>query len=209
MRSITPTKGIKLFSARKTQKIIPKLLKAVLFDFDGTLAELNIDFVRMRRAVLDLMSDYCAPPEAMEDLYVLEMIEAGKNLISGNNPGRENDFFNRAHRLISDVETEGSKKGRLFTGTEDMLDELRGRQIKTGIVTRNCMAAVRQLFPNIDSCCDVVITREFTPRVKPHPDHLLMALDALKADAGSEDLRQWWEIILWISRRERMWGYTP
>ncbi|MBW2649262.1 MAG: hypothetical protein JRC53_05540, partial [Deltaproteobacteria bacterium] len=48
----------------------------------------------MRRAVLDLMSDYCAPPEAMEDLYVLEMIEAGKNLISGNNPGRENDFFN-------------------------------------------------------------------------------------------------------------------
>jgi len=188
MRPLTPINGIsaltKLFSARKSQKIIPNLLKAVLFDFDGTLAKLNIDFIQMRWAVLDLMSDYCAPPYAMGDLYVLEMIEAGKNLISGNNPGRENEFFSRAHELISHMETEGSKEGELFAGTKDMLYELRSQQIKTGIVTRNCMAAVKQLFPDIDSCCDVVITREFTTRVKPHPDHLLTALVALDTNAG-------------------------
>ena len=189
MRPLTPINGIsaltKLFSARKPQKIIPNLLKAVLFDFDGTLAELNIDFIQMRRAVLDLMGDYCKPSNGMEGLYVLEMIEAGKNLISENNPGRENEFFNRAHRLISNIETEGSKKGKLFTGTEDMLHELRRRHIKIGIVTRNCMDAIRQIFPDIDSRCDVVITREFTTRVKPHPDHLLTALDALDTDARS------------------------
>jgi len=188
MRPLTPINGIsaltKLFSARKSQKIIPNLLKAVLFDFDGTLAKLNIDFIQMRWAVLDLMSDYCAPPDAVRDLYVLEMIEAGKNLISGNNPGRENEFFSRAHELISHMETEGSKEGELFAGTKDMLYELRSQQIKTGIVTRNCMAAVKQLFPDIDSCCDVVITREFTTRVKPHPDHLLTALVALDTNAG-------------------------
>ncbi len=189
MRPLTPINGIsaltKLFSARKTQKIIPSLLKAVLFDFDGTLARLNIDFIQMRRAVLDLMGDYYKPSDGMKDLYVLEMIEAGRNLISENNPGRENEFFNRAHRLISDIETEGSKEGTLFTGTEDMLRELRRRRIKIGIVTRNCMDAIRQIFPDIDSCCDVVITREFTTRVKPHPDHLLTALDALKTAARS------------------------
>ena len=189
MIPLTPIKGIsaltKLFSARKTQKIIPDLLKAVLFDFDGTLARLNIDFIQMRRAVLDLMGDYCKPSNGIKDLYVLEMIEAGRTLISESNPGRENEFFNRAHRLISNIETEGSKEGKLFTGTKNMLHELRKRRIKIGIVTRNCMDAIRQIFPDIDSCCDVVITREFTTRVKPHPDHLLTALDALKTDAGS------------------------
>ncbi|MCK4533934.1 MAG: HAD family hydrolase [Syntrophobacterales bacterium] len=158
-------------------------LKAILFDFDGTLAELNIDFLQMRRAVLDLMGDYCSPQDDMKDLYVLEMIEAGRNFISRNNSGRENDFFNRAHELISHMETEGSKEGELFADTKDMLHELRSRQIKTGIVTRNCMAAVKQLFPDIDSHCDAVITREFTARVKPHPDHLLKALAALDTDA--------------------------
>jgi len=64
-----------------------------------------------------------------------------------------------------------------------VLHELKSRHIKTGVVTRNCMAAIRQLFPDIDSHCDVVITREFTSRVKPHPDHLLTALDALDTDA--------------------------
>jgi len=64
-----------------------------------------------------------------------------------------------------------------------MLHELRRRHIKVGIVTRNCMDAIKQIFPDIDSFCDVVITREFSTKVKPHPDHLLTALDALDTDA--------------------------
>ena len=186
MRPLPPINGIsaltKLFSARKTQKIIPNLLKAVLFDFDGTLAKLNVDFIRMRRAVLDLMGDYCAPPDAMGDLYVLEMIEAGRCLISERYPGREGEFFTRAHELISAIETEGAREGTLFAGTEEMLRELRRRHIKTGVVTRNCRAAVTQLFPDIDSRCDAVITRECAARVKPHPDHLLTALGSLDTD---------------------------
>jgi len=186
VKPLAPINGIsaltKLFSARKPQKIISTLLKAVLFDFDGTLAELNVDFVRMRRSVLDLMADYCTPLDAMEDLYVLEMIEAGRNLISERCPGREGEFFARAYELISAIETEGAREGTLFTGTEEMLRELRKRHLKTGVVTRNCRAAVMQLFPDIDSCCDAVITRENAARVKPHPDHLLTALDSLDTD---------------------------
>jgi len=45
------------------------------------------------------------------------------------------------------------------------------------------MDAIKQIFPDIDSFCDVVITREFSTKVKPHPDHLLTALDALDTDA--------------------------
>ncbi|MDO9515997.1 MAG: HAD family hydrolase [Syntrophales bacterium] len=183
MRPLAPINGIsaltKLFSARK---IIPNLLKAVLFDFDGTLASLNVDFIRMRGAVLDLMGDYCTPSDAIGDLYVLEMIEAGRKLISERCPRREGEFFARAHEVISAIETEGAREGTLLPGTEEMLRELRRRHIKTGVVTRNCRAAVVQLFPDIDSRCDAVITREGAARVKPHPDHLLTALGSLDTD---------------------------
>ncbi len=159
-----------------------KTPNVILFDFDGTLAQLNIDFLQMSRAVLDLMSDYCNVPDNIEESYVLEMIETGKELVSRSSPGEEHDFFNRAHMLIRHMETEVSKKGELFAGTREMMNELRHRHIKTGIVTRNCMAAVKQLFPDIDSHCDAVITREYTAKVKPHPGHLLAALDALEED---------------------------
>ncbi|HOO90429.1 MAG TPA: HAD family hydrolase [Syntrophales bacterium] len=157
-------------------------MQAVLFDFDGTLAELNVDFIRMRTAVLDLMSRYCNPADGMKDLYVLEMIEAGKQLISENCPGAQDEFFLRAHELIRGIETAGAKGGTLFTGTEEMLSELRRRHIKIGIVSRNCIDAIRQIFPDIDSRCDTIITREYTARVKPHPDHLLTALENLGTD---------------------------
>ncbi len=160
-------------------------IKAILFDFDGTLAELNVDFIRMRKAVLDLMSNYCSVPDNIKDFYVLEMIDAGKELVFKNNPGRENDFFKKAHKLICHIETAGSKKGKLLAGTREVLHLLRGKRVKTGIVTRNCMAAVKQIFPDIDLHCDAVITREFTTQVKPHPVHLLTALDALDTDAHS------------------------
>ncbi|TFG93768.1 MAG: HAD family hydrolase [Syntrophobacterales bacterium] len=172
----------KIIFCQKTQKMIPNLLKAVLFDFDGTLAALNVDFIRMRRAVLNLLGDYCAPPDVIENLYVLEMIEEGSNLISERCPGKEGEFFARAHELIGAIETEGAREGTLLPGTEEMLLELRRRHIKTGVVTRNCREAVIQLFPDIDSRCDAVITREGTARVKPHPDHLLTALDSLNTD---------------------------
>jgi len=35
---------------------------------------------------------------------------------------------------------------------------------------------VRIVFPDIDNFCDVFIPRDYVTRVKPHPDHLTLAL---------------------------------
>ncbi len=37
-------------------------LKAIIFDFDGTLAKLNIDFHLMRKTLIDLISSYACQP---------------------------------------------------------------------------------------------------------------------------------------------------
>jgi len=160
-------------------------LTTIIFDFDGTLAELNIDFPSMRKRIIDLIAGYDVPIDTIEDLFALEMIEAGRILIARDHPGGDRRFVDRAYELIRDIEIEGARNGRLFDGIEELLRDLRARKIKTGIVTRNCLEAVRGICPNIDRYCDVVITREATPKVKPNPEQLAIALRTLAADPSS------------------------
>jgi phosphoglycolate phosphatase len=161
-------------------------LLSVVFDFDGTLAKLNIDFSLMRQQVLDLIAGYRIPlpPNGLRDLFVLEMVTASAALVSQYQPGKEAEFIERAHALITAIEIKAAQKGALFIGTRDLLTALQGEGVKTGVITRNCLAAVQMLFPDIYQYTQVVITREQTPHVKPHPGHLMTALDRLNVAAG-------------------------
>jgi phosphoglycolate phosphatase len=161
-------------------------LLSVVFDFDGTLAKLNIDFSLMRQQVLDLIAGYRIPlpPNGLRDLFVLEMITAGAALVSQYQPGKEAEFIERAHALITAIEIKAAQKGALFNGTRELMTALQGEGVKTGVITRNCLAAVQTLFPDIYQYTQVVITREQTPHVKPHPGHLMTALDRLNVAAG-------------------------
>ena len=135
----------------------------------------------MRQAVLDLAGAYDVPLKGMSNLYVLEIIKAAQELISEIDPDKEEAFLEQAVALITKIEIEAAKKGELIGGTRDMLAELKRRNIKTGVVTRNCQAAVTTVFPDIFNYCGAVITREMTRNVKPHPEHLLVALQSLGA----------------------------
>ncbi len=154
-------------------------IHAVIFDFDGTLAKLNIDFSLMRQAVFDLIREHDIPVNGLADLYVLEMIKAARKLISEIHPGKEENFATRAIAVITTIEVEAARKGSLIAGTKDMFTALKKRGIKAGVVTRNCREAVSTVFPDIFDYCNTVITREMTVNVKPHPDHLLAALQSL------------------------------
>ena len=162
-----------------TDMMVVGSIKTFVFDFDGTLAKLNIDFSLMRSSVMDLISTYNVPLDGLKDLFILEMIEAGSDLISRHSPEKELDYIERANRLISDIEIEAAKEGKLIEGIRQMLNYLKARDIGTGVVTRNCQEAVREVFPDIDYFCRTVITRELTNNVKPHPEHLRIVLDAL------------------------------
>ncbi len=157
-------------------------IDAVIFDFDGTLAKLNINFSRMRTGILDLIEACQVPSDGLNDLLVLEMIDAAASLISIKNPQQEKIFVQRANDLIVNIEIEAATKGELICGTRDMLSLLKERKIKTGVITRNCQTAVSSVFPDIGEYCDVVLTREMTHNVKPHPEHLMQALKALEVD---------------------------
>ncbi len=158
--------------------------RAIVFDFDGTLARLTIDFTAMRTAAQGLIARYPIPTDGLMQYHILEMIAEARNRIAQRDPAAAADFFRSAHALIAAIEMEAALRGSLFAGTEELLLELARRGIGTGIVTRNCRAAVVTTFPAIDRYCRIVLTRDDTERIKPHPAHLLAALRALGSSAA-------------------------
>jgi phosphoglycolate phosphatase len=160
-------------------KLYPSSIKAIVFDFDGTLARLNIDFSIMRSSIRNLMEDFQIPEGGITDLHILEMIDAGGVYLKKLRPADAAVFRSRAHELVTGMEVEAADEGALLDGTRMLLAELAGRSIRTGVVTRNCRVAVLKVFPDIAHHCQAFLTREDTERVKPHPDHLRSALRAL------------------------------
>jgi len=66
-----------------------------------------------------------------------------------------------------------------------MLAALRARGLSSAIVTRNSRAAAERILERGKLVYDVLLTRDDVARVKPAPDHLTAALDALRAAPGA------------------------
>jgi len=155
-------------------------IKAVIFDFDGTLAVLNIDFSAMRERVFDLMSRSGIHEEAIREKYLLEIIEEVYEMLWEKNPFGAERFYQESHDILHEVEMKAAGKGRLIPGAVGTLKGLREKGIKVGIITRNCEDAVRRVFPEIDDFCDIFVSRNSVKKVKPHPDHLTRVMNSLK-----------------------------
>ena len=160
-------------------------IESFIFDFDGTLAELHIDFTEMKLRLNALAGEFLAPAPPPPSLPVLEWLSWLEKRIKESNVGRAIVFREQALALIAEIEIEAAGKGALFTFTRPLLREIAGRGLKSAIITRNCAAAVRMVFPDISDCCAAFLARDHVPSPKPDPVHLVRALEAIGADPAT------------------------
>lgn len=161
------------------------IIKTIIFDFDGTLAKLNIDFPKMRKAVLALISSYGIAGDQLHTDFVLEMIDAAFEILNQRSERKAKKFFGEANAIIEKIEIQAADHGELLERTKELLTSLQSRNISCGIITRNCAKAVKIVFPDILSYCPVVICRDDVNKVKPHPEHISLALAKLASSAQS------------------------
>jgi phosphoglycolate phosphatase len=157
-------------------------LEMIVFDFDGTLAELHLDFGDMKRRLAELAGMYLRGVPCVPSVRALEWSELLAASIEAFNEAGAMEFRRKADELVVRMELDSAERGRLFSFTRPMLTELNERGIETAIITRNCEAAVRFVFRDMDRYCGTFLAREHVPRVKPDPDHLLRALNMAGAD---------------------------
>jgi len=158
-------------------------MQAFIFDFDGTLAVLNIDFGLMRRRVNQVIERYGLDARLFDHLYILEEIDAAAAQLGPAQDGPGAGLYREAHAAIRALEQECAHTSRLLPGAGEALQTLRRQGFKVGVVTRNSGTAVRTICATIDSLCDVFLPREAVRFVKPHPEHLGDALHRLQVPA--------------------------
>jgi phosphoglycolate phosphatase len=152
---------------------------AVLFDFDGTLAIPNLDFVDMRRQLNAFTTSHGFEVDDLAHLDMLALMDAARSWLNHQGGERGSTYYRQADRLLQDIEIACAQRSGLLPGVLDLLDVLNWRSSAVGIVTRNCEPAVRMIFPDVDTYCDALYAREHVEQVKPHPAHLQAALTHL------------------------------
>lgn len=157
------------------------IIETILFDFDGTLADLHIDFSAMKNRIAEVAAGFFARRPEPPPIPALEWIEALFARLDDGTDGRAQTFRSRAMACVEALEMEAATKGRLFAFTRRVLEELRDRGVKIAVVTRNCEKAVRTVFPDMDRYGFKLFARDHVTRVKPDPEHLRTALNALHA----------------------------
>ena len=143
--------------------------EAILFDYDGTLAVLNLDFAAMRQQLHTFTIAQGISPQELHDLDILEMLAWATGWLRQHSPEQADRYARDAEQLIQDMEVQAAHSSGLLPGVPELLAALRQEQIGVGIVTRNCDAAVRVTFPHIDTYCQAFIPRDRATQVKPHP----------------------------------------
>ena len=156
-------------------------LQAILLDFDGTLVRLCIDFDAMKRRVREAALALGADLTGCDRLYTLELIERVSEQFSRQGQKLAETFQRQAEAAVIDEEMKGAAAAEVYPGVPELLRLLRARNIRVGIVTRNCRQAVAQIMARNALHADVLLTRDDVPRVKPDPLHLEIALCALQA----------------------------
>lgn len=144
----------------------PSLVKAVLFDFDGTLTMPGaLDFPAFKKSI------GCPP-----DQTVLEFIQSLPDPSEQKTAWKELDEFEMAAAEMAEPNT----------GAEDLIRYLRAKDLRLGIISRNSRASIERAFKNFGKVSpadfDVILARDDTVNPKPDPEGILQAARSMNIE---------------------------
>ncbi|GAI94247.1 unnamed protein product, partial [marine sediment metagenome] len=156
-------------------------IQAVVFDFDGTLAQTNINFGLMRDKVIEVATRWDVYRESAQQRYVLEIIDEARDILPDERSRAQ--FSREAEAAMQMVELVACSSAEPFEGVPEALGRLSECGYRIGIITRNCAGGVRAVMERHHIPHEVLLTRDDVENVKPAPDHLQQALAVLAVPA--------------------------
>ncbi len=162
------------------------LVKALIFDLDGTLAAFNLDYRTVRKLVKNYLVGRDIPSNLLSlDESVFEMLRKTEAWAreSGKSEGLIDELRHEALNTTESYELEAASRTNLLPGVVETLRTLRTMGLRIGLCTINSEKSVDRILErfNLASLFDVTVSRNQVRHVKPDPEHLLVALKVLAA----------------------------
>ncbi len=163
------------------------MIKAVIFDLDGTLVDFTLDYKALRAEVLQFLAKHGFPRSvfSMKENFFRTLEKA--EIYMKNNGAKEKDF-QRIRKSVFSIanryEMEAAHKTNLVPGVLETLKALRGKGLKMALCTANDEKPTEYVLRRfrLTSFFDSVITRQSVKNVKPNPAHLEATLKALEVN---------------------------
>lgn len=149
-----------------------------LFDMDGTLVKFKLDFEYLKTTITKIFEGNGIHLEVKGSL--IETIKETRPFFTTDED--YNIFVEEIETKISEHEIEIAEKAEAFPSSKKLLNHLKSQGKSIGIITRNCKAAALKTLEvsELIDYMDVIVTREDVINVKPHPEHVEMAMRRLE-----------------------------
>lgn len=131
-----------------------KTLKAVIFDLDSTLVDVDLDFFAIREAL-----GIPQPHPILEWLEKMDDLDHKKKL--------EEELFQH--------ELKAAQNKEVIPHVPKMLEFLKAKEIKLAVLTRNCKEVALLELEGMKHFFDPIFSREDHENCKPEPDGILDA----------------------------------
>jgi phosphoglycolate phosphatase len=160
-------------------------LKAIIFDFDGTLVDSDIDYRKMKRRSIALLEASGVKRGMLsEDLLNYKIGRRSTEYLKRKGVPDEKIqiLFHKIAEIMNEIELEAVETVKPVDGVEETLKELKKRKLKLGIVTRGCREYVNEILQKLsyEPLFDAVLARDDVSKPKPEPEHPLQLMKILK-----------------------------
>ncbi|MCW1296178.1 MAG: HAD family hydrolase [Candidatus Parvarchaeota archaeon] len=153
-----------------------KGIKAILFDFDGTLVNIPINYKKIR---LELKKLFLIHGIKTDFKIILKSIEKAYKI---KDHEKVNKLVNEAFSIVTKYEISGAKRAKEVLGAHNLLKKLKEHGFKIAIISRNSYESIEIALKKtkLDKYIDLIISREDVKKIKPHPEMIKKALGYLK-----------------------------
>jgi HAD superfamily hydrolase (TIGR01509 family) len=152
-----------------------------LFDLDGTLVTMELDFIKIRKEVDQILVKWKYPHELLDETRsTLEAIREAVFYLKTHSQDGEG-LRKEAETYLEQVEMDAASRAQPIEGAKTVLQILKKKRKKVGIITRNHRAVALKVLKRcgLEQYVDLLLARDDVERVKPHPDHVLEAIKKL------------------------------
>ncbi len=149
------------------------MFEAVIFDWDGTLADTRKAIViSFQRALKEINLE--VPTEYIERRIGIGASETFREILQAANRRVDEKIVKQLVERKSRVQLELANEIELFEGARELLEGLRGK-VKVGLASMNNRSVIMHLLQikGLAECFDTVLTVEAVSRSKPDPEIFL------------------------------------